>query len=93
MLPVVSQDSGVLIFTFERADLSLGAASVTFQWSTDLTFPTANDVVVPDSGTTTINDVKVAITDGSPKDTIVITVPAAKAAGGKLFGRIHASVP
>ena len=93
VLPVVSQDSGVLIFTFERADLSLGAASVTFQWSTDLTFPTANDVVVPDSGTTTINDVKVAITDGSPKDTIVITVPAAKAAGGKLFGRIHASVP
>ena len=26
-------------------------------------------------------------------DNIVITVPVAKAAGGKLFGRLHATVP
>ena len=26
-------------------------------------------------------------------DTVVITVPAAKAAAGKLFGRLHAEVP
>jgi hypothetical protein len=94
VLPAASQNSSrAMVFTFKRADISLGAASVTFQWSTDLSFPLANNVVVPASGTTTINDIEVTIADGSPKDTIVITVPAAKAAGGMLFGRIHTSVP
>jgi hypothetical protein len=56
-----------LVFTFDRTDLSIGAATITCQWSTDLTFPTpANDVLVPASGTTTINDVVVDITDNSP---------------------------
>ena len=95
LLPKVSSNpAGALIFTFERADSSVGAATITFQWSTDLTFPALHDVVVPSAaGTTTINEVEVAITDGSPNDTIVITVPAAKAAGNKLFGRLQVSVP
>ena len=95
LLPKASSNpAGDMIFTFQRADISVGAATVTFQWSSDLTFPALNDVVVPSAaGTTTINGVEVAVTDGSPNDTIVITVPAAKAAGNKLFGRLQVSVP
>jgi len=94
LLPQVSRNpAGDLVFTFQRSDVSLGASTLTFQWSTDLTFPPANDVVVPAAGTATINDVQVAITDGSPKDTIVITVPAAKASAGKLFARLNVTIP
>ena len=35
----------------------------------------------------------VTATDSSTKDYIVITVSAAKAAGGKLFGRLNATAP
>ncbi len=95
LLPKVSDNpAGDLIFTFQRTDLSVGAATLTFQWSSDLNFTALNEVVVPTgTGTTTSNGVGVAITDSSPKDTIIITVPAAKAAGHKLFGRLQVAVP
>jgi len=98
LLPKVSDVSGDLVFTFYRKVVSNTAATVTFQWSTDLTFPAINDVPVgttSSSGTPGI-DVMVAVTSGVPDaatDTIVITVPAVKAAGGKVFGRLHVTVP
>lgn len=95
LLPTVSQVSGNLMFTFPRSHLSLGLSTVTFQWTTDLKFPSANNVPVGANGSTT-NGVTVGITQNSPNadtDTIDITVPAANAVGGKLFGRLNASVP
>lgn len=94
LLPVVTQTAGDMSFTFKRKDLSESGVSLTFQWSTDLSFPSpANDVAVGavDSITDTI---QVDVTEGSPDadtDTIVITVPAAKAAAGKIFGRLKAT--
>ena len=94
LLPVVSQSSGNLVFTFRRKDLSEGAAILTFQWA-NLAFPPSNDVPVGAVDSTT-GGVTVKVTENSPDletDTIVITVPVAKAAGGRLFGRLRATVP
>jgi len=93
LLPTVAQTGGNMTFTFKRKDLSESGVALIFQWSADLTFPSpANDIPVGavDSVTDTIN---VDVTEDSPDadtDTIVITVPAAKAAVGKLFGRLKA---
>ncbi len=93
LLPTVSESAGNLIFTFKRKDVSENDVNLKFQWSADLTFPSpASDVPIGalDSVTDTIT---VDVTEDSPDaetDTIVITVPASKAAGGKLFGRLVA---
>ena len=95
LLPSSSQSTGALVFTFRRKDASEGAVALTFQWSTDLNFQSANDVPVGATSSTT-NGVGVVVTEDSPDaatDTIVITVPAANAPNGKLFGRLRATVP
>ncbi len=93
LLPTVSQSSGDLIFTFKRKDISESGVALKFQWSTDLSFPSpANDVPIGAVSSTT-DTITVDVTEDDPDadtDTIVITVPAAKAAGGKLFGRLNA---
>jgi hypothetical protein len=96
LLPTSAQDTGDLIFTFKRKIVSRDAVALRFQWSTDLTFQHANDVVVGTDSSST-GGVGVLVNKGTPDaatDTIVITVPATKAAGGgKLFGRLQATVP
>ncbi len=93
LLPAVSQSGGNLVFTFRRKNLSEGASTLTFQWSTDLTFPSANNVPVGAASSSTGGvDVLVSSLDADT-DTIVISVPVAKAAGGRLFGRLAATVP
>jgi fibronectin-binding autotransporter adhesin len=91
LLPTISQSAGNLTFTFKRKDISESGATLKFQWSTDLTFPSpANDVPVGATDSTT-DTITVDVTEDAPDadtDTIVITIPAAKAAGGKLFGRL-----
>jgi autotransporter-associated beta strand protein len=83
--------AGDLVFTFPRKLVSL-TSTVVFQWSTDLTFPAGNDVPIGATGSTT-NGVTVAVTSlNSTTDTIVVTVPAAKAVGGKVFGRLKSTV-
>lgn len=83
--------AGDLVFTFPRKLVSL-TSTVVFQWSTDLTFPAGNDVPIGATGST-VNDVTVAVTSlDTTTDTIVVTVPAAKAVGGKVFGRLKSTV-
>lgn len=93
VLPTASESSDDFIFSFKRKNISKSAVTLTFQWSANLAFQTpANDIPVGPSSSIT-DGVNVAITPGVPgslTDTIVITVPAAKAAGGKLFGRLKA---
>ncbi|MCX6877135.1 MAG: hypothetical protein NTW21_25495 [Verrucomicrobia bacterium] len=84
---------GDLVFTFRRKIASVGGVSLAFKWSTDLTFPTLNTVPIGAAGSTS-DGINVAITSyDAATDTIIVTVPAAKATGGKLFGRLHATVP
>jgi autotransporter-associated beta strand protein len=95
LLPTVSQSSGNLIFTFRRKDVSEGIGTLNFQWSTNLVFPPANSVSVIDISSATAG-ITVDVAENNPDsetDTVTITVPAAKAPGGKLFGRLEASRP
>ncbi|MEI6656763.1 MAG: autotransporter-associated beta strand repeat-containing protein, partial [Verrucomicrobiota bacterium] len=93
LLPVVSRNgNGDMLFTFHRKNLSNSGTDLTFQWSTHLSFPAANTVPVGASSSSTGGvDVAVSVLDAAT-DAIVITVPAAKAAGGMLFGRLGAAI-
>ncbi len=95
LLPTTSSSNGDMTFTFKRKDASEGAVALSFQWSTDLTFTTFNTVPVG-AVSSTVNGIVINVVEDSPDpatDLIVITVPAAKAAGGKLFGRLNATAP
>lgn len=93
LLPQVSVIDGDLTFSFNRKDLSENATSLVFQWSTDLSFSSpANDVPVG-ATSSSVDGISVAITEDAPDaetDTIIITVPAAKAVAGRMFGRLRA---
>jgi fibronectin-binding autotransporter adhesin len=93
LLPAVAQTGGNMTFSFKRKDISESGVTLKFQWSTDLSFPSpVNDVPVGATDSTT-DTITVDVTEDAPDadtDTIVITIPAAKAAGGKLFGRLSA---
>ncbi len=92
-LPTISQSSGNLTFTFKRTDISESSVALKFQWSTDLAFTSpANEIPVGATNSTT-NSIEVDVAEDSPDadtDTVAITIPAAKAGGGKLFGRLKA---
>lgn len=94
LLPTVSQSAGTMVFSFKRKDIAESGITLTFQWSTDLTFPSpANDVPVGAVDSTT-DTITVDVTEDNPDsdtDSITITIPAAKAVGGKLFGRLKAT--
>jgi autotransporter-associated beta strand protein len=95
LLPKVSQTAGDMSFTFKRKDVSEGVGTLTFQWSADLAFPPANNVPVGAVDSTT-GGITVEVTKDNPDadtDTVVITIPAANASGGKLFGRLEAARP
>lgn len=94
LLPTVAQSGGNLIVSFKRKHLSESGIALTFQWTTNMSFPSpANDVPVGTADSTT-DTIVVDVTEDSPDadtDSVVITVPAAKSAGGKLFGRLKAT--
>ena len=93
LLPTVPSSTGDLVFTFKRKDLSEGMVNLTFQWSTDLTFPALNAVPVGAVSSTNAGMI-VAISENSPDAaTDLIMVSTAKAAGGKLFGLLRSTVP
>jgi hypothetical protein len=95
LLPKASQTAGNMSFTFKRKDVSEGIGTLTFQWSADLTFPPANNVPVG-AVDSAAGGITVDVTEDDPDaetDTIVNTVPAANAGGGKLFGRLVAARP
>ncbi len=94
LLPTVANSAGDLVFTFKRKDLSEASATLIFQWSADLVFTSpASDVPVGAEDSSTAG-ITVDVTENSPDadtDTIIITVPASKAMGGRIFGRLKAS--
>jgi Carbohydrate esterase, sialic acid-specific acetylesterase len=95
LLPTSSTTTGDLVFKFKRKDASEGAVTLTFEWSTDLAFTTVNSMPVGAVGAT-VSGLVMTVAENTPDavtDDIVITVPASKSAGGKLFGRLRATVP
>ena len=95
LLPTSSPSSGDLVFRFKRKDASEGIVDLTFEWSSDLSFATSNTVAIGATSSNTNGGILVEITEDSPDeatDDIVITVPAAEAVDGKLFGRLNATI-
>jgi len=98
LLPTGSKNAnGDMVFTFNRTNVSKVDTTLVFQWSTDLTFPAATATSVNNvpigSTTATTNGVTVTVTaKDNANDTIVVTVPSSKAANGKIFGRLSATV-
>jgi autotransporter-associated beta strand protein len=96
VLPTATKNvAGEMVFTFHRTDVSEDITTLAFQWSAGLTF-NANDQVTVGATSATANGVTVTVVEDSPDaatDTITITVPASKASGGKLFGRLQATAP
>nr|MCU0794904.1 autotransporter-associated beta strand repeat-containing protein [Akkermansiaceae bacterium] len=94
LLPSSSRnESGALVFIFARRTASIGAVTLKFQWSTDLTFPGTNELNIG-SSSTTIDGISIALSPvDAETENVVITVPSSKSQNGKLFGRLQALVP
>jgi hypothetical protein len=90
LLPVINNttDPNYVLFTFQRSDVAEADASttITVQHDTDL----------QDQWTTAVHDgdnVIIQITDGSPKDTVVVKLKRSTLApAGKLFTRLNVVV-
>lgn len=94
LLPQSSrQQNGDLVFTFPRKIASIDALSLSFQWSSDFTFPPTQTVPIGPTSSSS-NGISVVISGlDAATQWITVTVPAEKALGGKLFGRLRAIVP
>lgn len=93
LLPKISKSAGNLTFSFKRKDISESGVALKFQWSTDLAFASPTNEVPVGAVDAITNTIEVDVTEDVPDadtDTVTITIPAAKAAGGKLFCRLKA---
>lgn len=86
--PSGTKSGNDFILTFKRNDLALAGADVaiTLEYGNDLSVWGAPVAVPATSGT--VGDVTFTITDGSPNDTVVATIP--NAAATKFFARVKA---
>jgi hypothetical protein len=92
LLPEVSEDNGDLILEFSiRNAASRGDAALSVEHSSDLGIGDEWEAALVPNEDLTVDDVIFDIDAGSPLDTVVARIPASKAAGGKLFGRVQAS--
>jgi hypothetical protein len=94
LMPTCRSVNGDLTLVLKRKIQSQGAVNLYFQWSTDLSFSFLQSVWVGSTSATTDGIVVnvAANTPDSATNTVIITVPAAKAAGKKLYGRLQAYV-
>lgn len=88
-LPVAEAlPNGDLVFSFVRRAASKTTTTQTFQYGTDLTGWT--DVLVP--ATSAGNVVIAADTPAAGQETVTLTIDAANAPSGRIFGRLQATV-
>jgi trimeric autotransporter adhesin len=93
LLPEVTESGGDLVLNFDMLDAaSRGTATLSIEHSSDLdTGDPWEATLVPDIDNT-INDVVFDISGSGPLG-VQATIPASKAADGKLFGRLRANQP
>ena len=86
ILPDLNVTATAFEFTFQRRDDSLSPETTqTFQYGSNLSGWT--DVAIPASGGP-VGAATITITDGSPADTVKVSIPKTEASGNKLFGRL-----
>ncbi|MDE0594306.1 MAG: autotransporter-associated beta strand repeat-containing protein [Roseibacillus sp.] len=82
-----------LTLTFTRAEDSLGEATLLVQWNSDLGGSWIDVPVGAASSGPDANGVTVTVNDLANPDEITVNIPAANAAEGKIFARLHATAP
>ena len=89
LLPMPSLSGGNLIMTFKQV-APIAPAKLFVEYSNDLGLADPwHGVPVPSApGTTTISDVTFTVS-GSTYQDVSLSIPATKAAGGRLFGRLR----
>lgn len=88
LVPVSGHHSGNLTLTFKQVN-PMAPAKLYVEYSNDLgVLDPWHSVAVPTTNSTVL-DVSFTITPGSPTSDVTLTVPASKAAGSKLFGRLR----
>lgn len=93
-LPVATRNlSGDLVLTFTREEDAIAATTLKVQISTDLNVWSKEATVGAISSGPDVNGVVVDIDDTASPDAVTITIPAANAAGGKVFARLYATKP
>lgn len=81
-----------ITLTFTREETSLGNVDLFVQYNTGLD-GVWTDVPVTKSGGSYPNGVTVSVNEAANPDAVTVTIPAANAAGGKLFSRLRAVMP
>ena len=91
-LPVSTQSAGALVLTFQMLDdTANGNATLAIEYGNSLAGGSWTAVPVPyTSGT--MGDIVFNVTGTGPRN-VTATIPASKAAGGKLFGRVKGVTP
>ena len=89
LLHATATAGGGLILTFNRAEESIGQASLLVESSSDLVSPWTTFATVEATST----GPEVVIDTTATPDAVTVTIPAANAIGGKLFARLKAIVP
>jgi T5SS/PEP-CTERM-associated repeat protein/autotransporter-associated beta strand protein len=84
--PVETLTADNLVFTFNRSDASKQEVSLAFQSGTDLASWTEVAIGASSAGSV------VVVENADAPDTITVTLPRANAVGGKLFGRLKATL-
>lgn len=88
LVTATASAAGGLTLTFNREEDSIGQATLTVEYDSDLVGPWTSYATVgaTSSGPVTINTVP-------DPDAVSVNIPASNAAGGKLFGRLKATQP
>ncbi|MEI6676706.1 MAG: autotransporter-associated beta strand repeat-containing protein, partial [Verrucomicrobiota bacterium] len=89
---VTSSTSSGLTLRFNRAESSIGQATLGVQWATNLN-GTWTDVPVTQSGGSYANGVVVTVNEAATPDAVTVNIPAANAAGARIFARLKATTP
>ncbi|MES2439545.1 MAG: immunoglobulin domain-containing protein [Verrucomicrobiota bacterium] len=81
-----------LTLTFTREEASLGNATLIVEWDADLV-GTWTSIPVTQAGGSYVGGVSVTVNQSAAPDAVTVHIPAANAAGGKVFARLRATMP
>ncbi|MEO5915367.1 MAG: immunoglobulin domain-containing protein [Luteolibacter sp.] len=92
LVVATSSASDGLTLTFNREEGSIGSATLFVQRDSDLD-GTWTDIPITQAGGSYPTGVTVTVNESSTPDAVTVHIPAVNSSGGKLFGRIRASMP
>jgi len=93
LISTTATASGGLTLDFTRNEDSIGEATLTVQYNTDLGTVWSNATIGATSSGPDANGVTIDIDTGAAPDEVTVNIPASNSFGGKLFARLKATQP